>query len=619
MTVKERCVLVGIRIDRHGSRQLLNWAIAKVAQPRDYVIAIHVVTTPDHVSESKALVDDYLEVYQGLCDAKKVSLSGHILTGTTFRNILIREAKNRAAIALVVGGGASTAKYCAKRLPGSTNVIGIQGARIVFQRCTDNKQLIEDPRPSLISTVVQSASGTDHSENEDEKSKSQEGNRKWEEETFKGEMKVSSRLSTSQKLGWPLLRRMHTEISRDMSVVQWVMNLPDRSTHKYNNNRHSSSQIEGQSYKNVISFSSCKWFIFEVLNSCTCQFSSENVIGIGGSNRVYRGTLPDGKPVAIKVMQSSKEAFKDFALEVEIMSSLNHPRIAPLLGICIRDETLISVYDYFPQGTLDQNLRGKNKDESMLTWEDRFKVAVGIGEALNYLHKHNQTSKPIIHRDVKSSNILLSEGFEPHLSDFGLAMWGPTTSSFVIQDDVVGTFGYLAPEYFMYGKVSDKIDVYAFGVVLLELISGREPIDSETCEGHEISLVTWAKPILESGDVKSLLDPKLQGKFDVAQMHRMVLAASLCITRAARLRPNMNQILKILNGCDEKVENMFKSEESDHDHSENLDDEVYPNSSAELHLSLALLDVDNDTASSYSSISINEYLKEHWSRSSSFN
>lgn len=97
---------------------------------------------------------------------------------------------------------------------------------------------------------------------------------------------------------------------------------------------------------------------FSILLFLNCIIITENVIGIGGSNRVYRGTLPDGKPVAIKVMQSSKEAFKDFALEVEIMSSLNHPRIAPLLGICIRDETLISVYDYFPQGTLDQNLRG---------------------------------------------------------------------------------------------------------------------------------------------------------------------------------------------------------------------------------------------------------------------
>jgi serine/threonine protein kinase len=121
-------------------------------------------------------------------------------------------------------------------------------------------------------------------------------------------------------------------------------------------------------------------------------------------------------------------------------------------------------------------------------------------------------------------------------------MWGPTSSSFVIQDDVVGSFGYLAPEYFMYGKVSDKIDVYAFGVVLLELISGREPIDSKTFKEHE-SLVTWAKPILESGDVKSLLDPKLEGKFDIAQMNKMVLAASLCITQSARLRPTMNQVI----------------------------------------------------------------------------
>jgi serine/threonine protein kinase len=108
---------------------------------------------------------------------------------------------------------------------------------------------------------------------------------------------------------------------------------------------------------------------------------------------------------------------------------------------------------------------------------------------------------------------------------------------------VVGSFGYLAPEYFMYGKVSDKIDVYAFGVVLLELISGREPIDSKTCKEHE-SLVTWAKPILESGDVKILLDPNLEGnKFDIAQINKMVLAASLCITQSARLRPTMNHVI----------------------------------------------------------------------------
>ncbi|XP_061372474.1 protein kinase STUNTED-like [Gastrolobium bilobum] len=644
MAVKRRFVLVGIRMDSH-SRQLLNWALVKVAEPGDSVIAIHVVTTPDCVSKSKPLVDGYLEVYQGLCDVNKVGLSGQILIGSSIRDILVREAKNRAALALVVGGGASTAKYCAKRLPPTTNVLAIQGARIVFRRCTDKQQpggLIEDPRASLDSIVIQSEFGD--SEVESEKSTC-EDTRELEEKAFKGAqrcMKVWSRSISlfaddpaEQKLGWPLLRRAHSEYShaKDMSVVQWVLSLPDRSPQKIPH----CSTIEDNciSYRKVstpsvklpkglegildVNIFNCKLFSLEVLKSCTCQFSSENLIGKGGSNRVYKGILPDGKPIAVKILKSSKEALKDFAREVQIMSSLKHASITSLLGICIEDSALISVYDYFPKGSLEENLHGKNKDGSFLSWEVRFNVAVGIAEALNYLH--NETSKHIIHRDVKSSNILLSHGFEPQLSDFGLAMWGPTTSSFVTREDVVGTFGYLAPEYFMYGKVSDKVDVYAFGVVLLELISGREPISSEARKGEE-SLVVWAKPILESGDVKDLLDPNLQGKFDVAQMQKLVLAASLCVTRAARLRPTLNQILKILKGYDEEVEN-FNSHENNHDHSENqenIDDEVYPNSSAELHLGLALLDVDNDTTSYSSTEHSNiEHLKEQWSRSSSFN
>ncbi|KAJ1411695.1 Serine/threonine-protein kinase, active site [Sesbania bispinosa] len=655
MIVGGRCILVGIRIDSH-SKQLLNWALVKVAEPGDCVIALHVVKTPDYVSESKALVDDYLEVYEGLCNVKKIGLSSEVLTGSSIPNILVNQAKTRAAVALVLGGRASTARYCAKRLPPTTNVIAIQGARIVFGRCTDKQLtgcLIEDPRPSLICTVVQSAFG--ESEVKSEKSTCQDST-ELEEEAFEGEQSCNKAFSrsisqfagdsTQQKLGWPLLRRAYTDITqshdaRDMSVVQWVMSLPDRSPQKNpliwdNSSERGISDIENESYQTVsppslelpkclegilnINTFNCKWFSLEVLKSCTGQFSSENLIGKGGSNRVYKGTLPDGKVIAVKVLQSSKGALKDFAREVEIISSLKHKGITPLLGICIDDSALISVYDYFPKGSLEENLKGKNKGGSFLSWEVRFNVAVGIAEALNYLH--NQTSKPIIHRDVKSSNILLSNGFEPQLSDFGLAIWGPITSSFLTQDDVVGTFGYLAPEYFMYGKVSDKIDVYAFGVVLLELISGRGPISSGTCKGQE-SLVMWAKPLLESGDVESLLDPNLQGKFDAAQVQKMVLVASLCITRAARLRPTLNQILKILKGCDEKVENLFSSDENDHDHSENqenIDDEVYPNSSAELHLSLALLDVDNDTTS-FSSIehSNSEHLKERWSRSSSFN
>ncbi|KAJ1393758.1 Serine/threonine-protein kinase, active site [Sesbania bispinosa] len=507
MTVERRFVLVGIRIDSH-SRQLLNWALVKVAEPGDCVIAVHVVKNSVYVSKNKSLIDEYLEVYEGLCGVKKVDLTGQILTGNSIRSILVREAKNHAALALVVGGRATIAKYCAKRLPPTTNVLAIKDSRVVFRRCT-NKQppgsLIVDPRPSL--TSIES---------------------------------LSERVTQS-------------EFGDSVSMVESEKPTPQNTI----------DQLKEESFDRL------------------GRSKSRKLIGKGGSNRVYKGVLPDGKLIAVKVLKSSKEALKDFALEVEIVSSLKHKNVVPLLGICIEDNTLISVYDYFPKGSLEENLHGKNKDGSILSWEVRFNVAVGIAEALDYLHR--EALKPVIHRDVKSSNILLSHGYEP--------------------------------------QVSDKIDVYAFGVVLLELISGREPISSEPCKGQE-SLVVWAKPILESGDIKGLLDPNLEGKFDETQMQRMVLAASLCITRAARIRPKMNEILKILKG-DEKIEHFLNSEENDHGYSgneENIDDEVYPNSSAELHLSLALLGVEDDSTSCSSTDHsfVSEHLKEQWSRSSSF-
>lgn len=126
-------------------------------------------------------------------------------------------------------------------------------------------------------------------------------------------------------------------------------------------------------------------------------------------------------------------------------------------------------------------------------------------------------------------------------------MWGPADSAYAIHSDVVGTFGYIAPEYFMNGRVSDKIDVYSFGIVLLELLTGKKPIISKDLKGQE-SLIKWATPLLESGNLKALLDPKTNGKFDVVQMQRMVLAATLCVRQTARLRPKVSQILELLRG-----------------------------------------------------------------------
>ncbi|KAJ7978618.1 Kinase family protein [Quillaja saponaria] len=687
--VERKNVLVGINVDNH-SKELLNWALVNIAEPGDCVIAVHVCRSLDRASKDKPMLDGYLKVYEGLCNVKKVNFKCQILKGSSIQKILVREAKNQAAATLVVGtskknalgGCTSTAKYCARKLPPTTDVLAIHNGSIVFRRCTNNQlpgvNGYSKPSLSYIDnpSVQENQSEFGDSEAETEKSisicrvvqnsedGSIKGTRELKQEAFNSTRKHNEALSrlaspfssdhSEERLGWPLLQKANSGIPltahvRKISVVQWVMSLPDRSPQlspqcsTIHENplslERDISDIEDETSKNSISAtvelqkgleeilkaksSGCKWFNHEALKTWTSQFSSENLIGRGGCNRVYKCILPDGKPVAVKVLQTSKEAWKDFAHEVEIISSLKHKNIMPLHGICIEDNALISVYDFFPKGNLEENLlHEKKQGQSILSWEKRFNVAVGVAEALNYLH--NEFSKPVIHRDVKSSNILLSNGFEPQLSDFGLAIWGPTSSSFMTQD-VVGTFGYLAPEYFMYGKVSDKIDVYAFGVVLLELISGRQPICSETPKGQE-SLVMWAKPIIESGDVKGVLDPKLEGKFDEVQMQRMVIAARLCITRAARLRPKISQILKILKGDNdvEKFMNLQSDYPEDSINQENTDDEVYPNSSAELHLSLALLDVDDETTSFSSvertnSVPWEEYLKERSSRSSSFN
>lgn len=245
-------------------------------------------------------------------------------------------------------------------------------------------------------------------------------------------------------------------------------------------------------------------------------------------------------------------------------------------------------------------------------------MALGVAEALDYLH--SGISRPVIHRDVKSSNILLSDDFEPQLSDFGLAKWASTSLSHITCTDVAGTFGYLAPEYFMYGKVNEKIDVYAFGVVLLELLSGRKPISNDYPKGQE-SLVMWAKPILNGGKFAQLLDPKLEKKFDNYQMERMVLAATLCIRRSPRARPQMSIILMLLQG-DEEIIKWARLQVNASEEFDTVDDDAFPRPNLQSHLNVALLGMDEEDSLSISSVEqnvlIEDYLQGRWSRSSSF-
>lgn len=678
--VETKNVLVGIRFDECG-RELLDWAIVKVADAGDRVIAINVRRNSNSVSKYKTLLDDYLADYEGLCDHKQVDITGQVLRGNSVRKVLVREAKFYSAAAVIVGvskikafrGSLSTAKYCAKKLPLATEVLALHNGKVVFKRFS-NGQLsgsMRDPRPSFYlignSHLKDTRSEFCESEASEMGRHSSEGVQSFKDEDLSPfEMRKKALSSVSvvledfahQRPGWPLLRANSALTpsameARKMSVVKWVMNLPNRSSPGTPTTLSSSSEISPQSsgsdFRSEYSIftntsnesntpkshelpeilnlllktnpSRCQWIGFDLLRASTSHFATENLIGKGGCHRVYKGVLPDGKMVAVKIRKSSREAWKDYILEIDIMTSLDHKNITPLLGICVEDHNLISVYDLVPRGNLEDNIHGLTKDKSVLSWEVRLNVATGVAEALNYLHK--ECPRPVIHRDIKSSNILLSDEFEPQLSDFGLAIWGPSTLPFLSHSDVVGTFGYLAPEYFMYGKVSEKIDVYSFGVVLLELLTRKRPISSDPIKGED-SLVMWAKPKLEKGDLASIVDVDLDKEVDKDEIVRMGLAATLCLTRSARKRPTMAQVLRILRGEHDLATENGLDDDNKEDDDDDDDDEVYPESNAESHMSLAFLDVE-EKLMSFGSVDINQharlclegYLRGRWSRTSS--
>ncbi|XP_071691430.1 protein kinase STUNTED-like [Rutidosis leptorrhynchoides] len=679
--VETKNVLVGIRFDECG-RQLLDWAAVKVADAGDRVIAINVCRNSDSVSKYKTLLDDYLADYEGLCDHRQVDLTGQVLRGNSIRKVLVREAKYYSATAVIVGvskmkafgGWLSIAKYCAKKLPLATEVLAIHNGEVVFKRFS-NGQLsgsMRDPRPSFYlignSQLKDTQSEFCESEASDMGRHSSEMVHSLKGEDlgpFELRKKALSSVSVviedfaHQRPGWPLLRANSVLTpsameARKMSVVKWVMNLPNRSTPGtprtpsssssdispkslgsdsrsecsiFTNTSNDSNTPKSHELPEILNLilktnpSRCKWIAFDKLKASTSHFSSENLIGKGGCHCVYKGTFSDGKSAAVKIRKSSREAWKDYISEIDIMTSLDHNNITPLLGVCVEDDNLISVYDLVPRGNLEDNLHGVTKDKSVLSWEVRLNIAIRVAEALNYLHK--ECLRPVIHRDIKSSNILLSDKFDPQLSDFGLAIWGPTTLPFLSHSDVVGTFGYLAPEYFMYGKVSEKVDVYSFGVVLLELLTRKRPISSDPVKGED-SLIMWAKPKLEKGDLASILDPDLDLEARKDEIVRMALAATLCLTRSARRRPTMSQVLKILQGEHEVIEKGTQNDlEVSCNNEDDDDDEVYPESNAESHLSLAFLDVEDKSlfgsvdVNQHTRVSLQGYLRGRWSRSSS--
>ncbi|XVF14871.1 hypothetical protein REPUB_Repub09cG0098200 [Reevesia pubescens] len=710
-----RCWL-GFKFDGE-SKELLTWALVKVAQPGDHIIALHILdNAPESTASILSLVktfDSILAVYEGFCNLKQVDLKLKVCRGSSPKKILVREAKSYEAAKLILGtskvyhpihSSASVAKYCARKLPKCFSVYAVENGKIVFQKeaiqtnsngsqdnDSDNKNLVR-----LVSLRKSTITGKLNLENRNWSYKSglfsrqktlkkncaacasnlklpENSNAQLPEE-LPGNGSVDNMLALVpfhssednsimvRKLpvsrpGWSFLRgvflpkRHHSEnSSAKNSVVQRVLELPSqhssavvypdqRQNHSDKKNNHS-FDLDGENgaivpvgceairllsrcyFPKELQHlpekysSSCRLFSYQELLDATSNFMPENMVGKGGSSHVYKGCLPDGKELAVKIVKPTENAVNEFLQEIEIITSLNHKNLISLFGFCFEENKLLLVYDFLSRGSLEENLHGNKKDSNAFGWQERYKVAVGIAEALDYLH--NGCEQPVIHRDVKSSNVLLSDDFEPQLSDFGLASLVSSSASHMTCTDVAGTFGYLAPEYFMHGKMSDKIDVYAFGIVLLELLSGRKPIDNDSPKGQE-SLVMWAKPILKDSNISQLLDPQLGSGYDFHQIERMILAATLCIRRAPIMRPQISLILKLLKG-EQEVINWARQQVRASEEVDVVDGEVYP-TNIKSHLNLALLDLEDDSlsvSSNEQSVLVEDYLQGRWSHSSSF-
>ncbi|KZV24993.1 hypothetical protein F511_01963 [Dorcoceras hygrometricum] len=344
--------------------------------------------------------------------------------------------------------------------------------------------------------------------------------------------------------------------------LRYVMSSPfassQNSDSSFLRSQHSAQQVGTTSANNYVNSpdsglgTSRSWFTYEELSAATNGFSKQNLLGEGGFGCVYKGVLADRREVAVKQLKAGGgQGEREFRAEVEIISRIHHRHLVSLVGYCISEHQRLLVYDYVPNDTLYYHLHVEGKPA--MDWATRVKVASGAARGLAYLHEDCQPR--IIHRDIKSSNILLDSNFEARVADFGLAKLALELDIHThVSTRVMGTFGYLAPEYASTGKLTEKSDVYSFGVVLLELITGRKPVDASQPLGDE-SLVEWARPLLtqalETEDFENLVDPRLGRNFIAGEMFRMIEAAAACVRHLAAKRPRMSQIVRALDSMEE--------------------------------------------------------------------
>ncbi|KAK6783826.1 hypothetical protein RDI58_017280 [Solanum bulbocastanum] len=292
-------------------------------------------------------------------------------------------------------------------------------------------------------------------------------------------------------------------------------------------------------------------FTFHELKSATGNFRPDSILGEGGFGYVFKGWIEEngtapakpgsGVTVAVKSLKpDGLQGHREWVAEVDFLGQLHHPNLVKLIGYCIEDDQRLLVYEFMTRGSLENHLFRRTIP---LPWSNRLKIALGAAKGLAFLHGG---SEPVIYRDFKTSNILLDSEYNAKLSDFGLAKAGPQGDKTHVSTRVVGTYGYAAPEYVMTGHLTAKSDVFSFGVVLLEILTGRRSMDKKRPSGEQ-NLVAWAKPYLaDKRKFYQLVDPRLELNYSLKGVQKISQLAYICLSRDSKSRPSMDEIVKAL-------------------------------------------------------------------------
>ncbi|XAR61541.1 Non-specific serine/threonine protein kinase [Bertholletia excelsa] len=299
-----------------------------------------------------------------------------------------------------------------------------------------------------------------------------------------------------------------------------------------------------------------KMFRFAELRSATSNFRPATVLGEGGFGRVFKGWIDEktyapakvGAGMAVAVKKSNPDSFqglKEWQSEVKFLGKFRHPNLVKLLGYCWEDNHFLLVYEYMQKGSLESHLF--RREAEALSWDTRIKIAIGAARGLDFLHT---TEKQVIYRDFKAANILLDADFNAKLSDFGLAKLGPAEGDSHVTTRIIGTYGYAAPEYMATGHLYVRSDVYGFGVVLLELLTGQRVLDLKRSNGRH-NLVEWAKPFLpDKKKLKTIMDPRLEGQYPIKAAFRAAELIIKCVEADPKKRPSMEEVLRSLMQID---------------------------------------------------------------------